>query len=152
MRFLELFAGAGGLSLGLERAGLRCVGHAEIAPHAAGMARVQPWPDVAPTLNMGAHTAAPGSNGKDAEAWAVVTLSYSDRPRRLMPLECERLMGWPDEHTARGINEQGRAYALKDTPRYALCGNGVGAPVAEWIGRRLMLATPQPPRGAEGEG
>ena len=31
-------------------------------------------------------------------------------------------------------------YALKDSPRYHLCGNGVGAPVAHWIGARLLAA------------
>jgi len=91
---------------------------------------------VAPTLSLGA----PGSNGQDAEAWCELTLNYQERPRRLMPLECERLMGWPDQWTAEGVDERGRRYALKDTPRYRLCGNGVGAPVAEWIGRRLVEA------------
>lgn len=68
-------------------------------------------------------------------------------PRRLMPVEAERLQGWPDDHTATGIDEQGRAYALKDTPRYLLCGNGCGAPHAEWIGRRLMAMNNAPMRG-----
>ena len=58
-------------------------------------------------------------------------------PRRLMPIECERLMGWPDHHTAMGTDEQGRVYALSDTARYKLCGNGVGSPVTAWIGMRL---------------
>jgi hypothetical protein len=58
-------------------------------------------------------------------------------PRRLMPVECERLMGWPDQHTAHGIDEQGREYALSDTARYKLCGNGIASPVAAWIGLRL---------------
>jgi DNA (cytosine-5)-methyltransferase 1 len=61
-------------------------------------------------------------------------------PRRLMPIECERLMGWPDHHTATGTDEQGRDYALSDTARYKLCGNGVGSPVTAWIGMRLKLA------------
>ena len=106
---------------------------------------------VAPTLSPGAHTGAPGSNGQDAEQFAALTLAYQERPRRLMPLECERLMGWPDDHTARGVDENGKSYALKDTPRYRLCGNGVGSPVAEWIGRRLMGAAQTnsaPSRGA----
>lgn len=47
MRFVELFAGAGVLSLGLERAGLTCVGHAEIEPHARAVLRHR-WPDVPP--------------------------------------------------------------------------------------------------------
>ena len=56
--------------------------------------------------------------------------------RRLTPLECERLMGWPDEHTrfrASGIE-------IKDGPRYRLCGNGVVRNVARWIAVRLRNA------------
>ncbi len=53
--------------------------------------------------------------------------------RRLTPKECERLMGWPDDHTR--YDATGREIA--DARRYAMCGNGVVAPVAEWIGARL---------------
>lgn len=56
--------------------------------------------------------------------------------RRLTPRECERLMGWPDDHTRYAAD--GREIA--DGPRYRMCGNGVVASVAEWIGRRLMSA------------
>jgi len=48
--------------------------------------------------------------------------------RRLTPLECERLMGWPDDWTA----------GQPDTHRYKQCGNGVASPVATWIGQQLM--------------
>ena len=48
--------------------------------------------------------------------------------RRLTPVECERLMGWPDDWTA------GQA----DTHRYKQCGNGVASPVATWIGQQLI--------------
>lgn len=53
--------------------------------------------------------------------------------RRLSPLECERLMGWPDNHTAQGVNG-----TITDTNRYKMCGNGVASPVATWLGRHLM--------------
>ena len=102
-------------------------------------------PIVTPTLNMGAHTAAPGSNGQDALEWAAITVPLVGRPRRLTPLECERLMSWPDTHTAEGIREDGTRYALSDTARYRLCGNGVGSVVAAWIGRRLMWAEANTP-------
>lgn len=61
-------------------------------------------------------------------------------PRRLMPIECERLMGWPDDWTRWGVNENGVRYELSDTPRYKLCGNGIGREWMEWIGLRLMAA------------
>jgi DNA (cytosine-5)-methyltransferase 1 len=48
--------------------------------------------------------------------------------RRLTPVECERLMGWPDGWT------EGQA----DTHRYKQCGNGVASPVAEWIGKQII--------------
>lgn len=62
------------------------------------------------------------------------------RPRRLTPLECERLMSWPDHWTATGIKEDGTEYALNDTARYRLCGNGVGSVQVQWIADRLMAA------------
>jgi DNA (cytosine-5)-methyltransferase 1 len=64
--------------------------------------------------------------------------TLTGRPRRLTPKECERLMGWPDQHTAHGVKEDGTAYALSDAARYRLCGNGVGTPVAAWIADRLV--------------
>jgi DNA (cytosine-5)-methyltransferase 1 len=48
--------------------------------------------------------------------------------RRLTPIECERLMGWPDNWT------DGQA----DSHRYKQCGNGVASPVAQWIAQHLL--------------
>lgn len=53
--------------------------------------------------------------------------------RRLTPRECERLMGWPDDWTRWDADGN----EIADGPRYGMCGNGVVAPVAAWIGRRL---------------
>jgi DNA (cytosine-5)-methyltransferase 1 len=54
--------------------------------------------------------------------------------RRLTPVECERLMGWADNHTL--YRADGKQNA--DTTRYKMCGNGVASPVAQWIGQHLM--------------
>ncbi len=54
--------------------------------------------------------------------------------RRLTPLECERLMGWPDDWT-RWADD---GTEIADAHRYRMCGNGVVATVAEWIGWRLV--------------
>jgi len=70
------------------------------------------------------------------------------RPRRLTPLECERLMSWPDHWTAQGVREDWTEYALSDTARYRLCGNGVGSVVAAWIARRLVWAETHTPTAA----
>lgn len=56
--------------------------------------------------------------------------------RRLMPVECERLMGWTDGHTERRADGS----LIPDGPRYRMIGNGVVAPVARWIGERLIRA------------
>lgn len=55
--------------------------------------------------------------------------------RRLTPTECERLMGWPDHWTV--LDDTDEPNPRPDGPRYAACGDGVVAPVAEWISRRL---------------
>lgn len=54
--------------------------------------------------------------------------------RRLTPLECERLMGFPDGYT--DVPWNGKDHA-PDTRRYQACGNGVVSPVAYWIAARL---------------
>ena len=54
--------------------------------------------------------------------------------RRLTPLECERLMGWPDDHTK--FDADGKV--LPDTQRYKMCGNGVASPVAKWVAEKIL--------------
>jgi DNA (cytosine-5)-methyltransferase 1 len=56
--------------------------------------------------------------------------------RRLMPIECERLQGFPDDWTRFGADGE----EITDSARYRMCGNAVAFPCIEWIGRRLMEA------------
>ena len=60
---------------------------------------------------------------------AVVTASV----RRLMPIECERLQGFRDDHTRWAADGS----EISDSPRYRMIGNAVAVPVAKWIGKRL---------------
>lgn len=53
--------------------------------------------------------------------------------RRLTPTECERLMGWPDDHTLHRADGKTNS----DTTRYKMCGNGVASPVAQWIAEQI---------------
>lgn len=54
--------------------------------------------------------------------------------RRLTPLECERLMGFPDNHTLVTYRKKPAA----DGPRYKALGNSIAIPVLRWIGSRLL--------------
>ena len=57
--------------------------------------------------------------------------------RRLTPIECERLMGFPDNWTR--IPWRGKpAEDCPDGPRYKACGNSMGANVMRWIGTRIQ--------------
>lgn len=53
--------------------------------------------------------------------------------RKLTEIECERLMGWGDDHTR--FRADGTETPMSQ--RYKMCGNGVVAPVAQWIGERI---------------
>lgn len=56
--------------------------------------------------------------------------------RRLTPVECERLQGFPDDYTK--IPYRGKpAEQCPDTPRYKAIGNSWAIPVVQWIGKRI---------------
>lgn len=56
--------------------------------------------------------------------------------RRLTPVECERLMGFPDNWTK--VPYRGKdANVCPDGPRYAACGNSMVVHVMHWIGWRI---------------
>jgi DNA (cytosine-5)-methyltransferase 1 len=57
--------------------------------------------------------------------------------RRLTPVECERLQGFPDGWTVPD-DADWRDHPKPDGPRYAQMGNAVTVPVAHWIGDRIM--------------
>lgn len=61
--------------------------------------------------------------------------------RRLTPIECERLQGFPDNHTM--IIWRGKdADECPDGPRYKAIGNSMAVPVMRWIGERIAAALP----------
>ncbi len=65
-----------------------------------------------------------------------VLLGAAMQVRRLTPVECERLQGFPDNYTA--IPWRGRpASECPDGPRYKALGNSWAVPVVRWIGRRI---------------
>ncbi|HBR3986209.1 TPA: phage N-6-adenine-methyltransferase [Klebsiella pneumoniae] len=68
-------------------------------------------------------------------------ISNGVQVRRLMPVECERLQGFPDNHTL--ISWRGKeATECPDGPRYRAIGNSMAVPVMRWIGERIVAALP----------
>ena len=69
-------------------------------------------------------------NGNAAAYNGSLYISENKKVRRLTPLECERLMGFPDNYTNIPNN--------KDTNRYQSVGNSWAVPVITWIGKKIL--------------
>lgn len=61
-------------------------------------------------------------------------LKHDIRIRRLTPVECERLQGFPDDWTKYGADGE----LISDTQRYKMCGNAVTTNVIAEIMKRLI--------------
>ena len=85
-------------------------------PHYHDGARVQG--DTMNTL-----TSRMGTGGNNVSGVATAT-----NVRRLTPIECERLQGFPDDWTA----------GQSDSTRYKQMGNAVAVPVVEWIVQKIV--------------
>ena len=59
--------------------------------------------------------------------------------RRLTPLECERLQGFPDNWTDIGewVDSKGKKHKETDSPRYKALGNSIAIPPWKWVLKRL---------------
>ncbi|MCE2009160.1 Dam family site-specific DNA-(adenine-N6)-methyltransferase [Enterobacter ludwigii] len=80
-----------------------------------------------------------GAGSLDDRETYVVTPER--RIRHLMPVENERQMGFPDNHTM--VPWRGKASAdCPDGPRYKAIGNSMAVPVMRWIGERIAAALP----------
>lgn len=81
--------------------------------------------DTSPTL-----TARMGTGGNN------VPCLLERSVRKLMPIECERLQGFPDDWTR--INHKGKSKEFcPDGPRYKAVGNSWTVPVIRWLGERI---------------
>jgi DNA (cytosine-5)-methyltransferase 1 len=70
-----------------------------------------------------------GNERVEADALAIHNMAV----RRLTPVECERLQGFPDNYT--DIKHNGKE--TPDGPRYKALGNSMAVPVMAWIGKRI---------------
>ncbi|ELK6102009.1 phage N-6-adenine-methyltransferase [Citrobacter freundii] len=99
--------------------------------------------------SIGRHDAA-GPQGKGYQEGVAFTLDsrssadvvqYGMQVRRLTPIECERLQGFPDNHTLIGWRGKD-ADECPDGPRYKAIGNSMAVPVMRWIGECIAAALP----------
>lgn len=75
-------------------------------------------------------------NGNAAANNGSLFMVQDGRIRRFTPLECERLMGFPDNFT--------KVKGARRTARYTAIGNSWAVPVIKWLGTRLSLGFNEP--------
>ena len=88
-----------------------------------------------PISNTDGTTHAMGCGSSTGKA-SIAVLDSGFRVRRLMPVECERLQGFPDGHTLIKVGKN----VSKDGQRYKALGNSMAVPVMRWIGNRVFDA------------
>ena len=78
---------------------------------------------------------------EDAETFPVQNMVV----RRLTPMECERLQGFPDHWTDIGewTDEKGKKHKGADSPRYKALGNSIALPFWDWMLRRMARYLPE---------
>lgn len=79
---------------------------------------------------------------EDTETYPVQNMIV----RRLTPLECERLQGYPDGWTDIGewIDNKGKKHKAADSPRYKALGNSIALPFWFWLLRRISAQYERP--------
>ena len=90
---------------------------------------------LAPAVTTGAPFSRTGNSRVEAEAMVAIAQTV----RRLTPVECERLQGFPDNHTRIPWRNK-PAENCPDGARYKALGNSMAVPVIRWIGERIERA------------
>ena len=85
---------------------------------------------------MGGHGQIAGALAAEAGMKQQNYIKQSMQVRRLTPTECERLQGFPDQHTLIPWRNK-PAEECPDGPRYKALGNSMAVPVMRWIGQRI---------------
>ena len=82
------------------------------------------------------------ASGGDFGGGSETIIKERNRMRRLTPLECERLQGFPDNYTQ--IEWRGKpAEQCPDSLRYKAIGNSMAVPVMRWTGERIKKINEQ---------
>jgi DNA (cytosine-5)-methyltransferase 1 len=90
-----------------------------------------------PVATLDARTKDGGFPGSDGAMGGHVQ-PHGMQVRRLTPVECERLQGFPDGYTQISWRKK-PASECPDGPRYKALGNSWAVPVVRWIGKRIEM-------------
>lgn len=77
-----------------------------------------------------------GTGGNNTPLVLSDVIPIKSSVRKLTPLECERLMGFPDNYTKICYNGKPED-KCPDSPRYKAIGNSWAVPVVRWLGKRV---------------
>ena len=78
-----------------------------------------------------------GQSEKARSLRPIMSDTIASVVRRLTPLECERIQGFPDNWSKYGLYEDGKVKELSDSARYRLQGNSIARPFWSWLTRRI---------------
>ncbi|MFZ7109596.1 DNA cytosine methyltransferase [Avibacterium avium] len=67
------------------------------------------------------------------------SVAYRSKVRRLTPIECERLQGFPDNYTRIPYRNK-PLEQCPNGPRYKALGNSMAVPVMNWIGKKISMS------------
>ena len=98
-----------------------------------------------PILKKNPHAGGSGHISKEDETYCLDTgstqaIEIGTSIRRLTPVECERLQGFPDDWTKYGLTEEGKTVEISDNQRYKMMGNAVTTKVMESVAARIRSA------------
>lgn len=87
-----------------------------------------------------------GSSLKQRDFKEATDLIQTNTVRRLTPLECERLQGFPDGWTDIGewTDTKGKKRDTSDSARYKALGNSIALPFWEWMAKRMCAVIGRP--------
>lgn len=97
---------------------------------------VQPSVNISPCLTKTDRHGIAAFHQNDDGSQSALLVRTQMKVRRFVPVECERLQGFPDCYTQIPYNGK-PAELCPDGPRYAALGNSMAVPVMRWIGERI---------------
>ena len=103
--------------------------HTELDGHGAYI------PEITHTLTR-KYDASEDGSGKGVPIISMPSIELNYRVRRLTPLECDRLMGFPDNYTLIPYSKKNMS---PEGVRYKSLGNSMAIPVIRWLGERIQL-------------